>query len=280
MTGTGTSRLANSSTLWTVKNTATPPQLHQLSVCLPAHRFCAARDRRQDQAADAVDLRSSLDPDPLPAFACTEPGISTNRSQQSDQKGLTRPHSFRNDRPPLRPRRTPQTPEEGSRSRRGTGSQGTRRRHSAVRLISLREHQTHECEPTAPAVARAMEDTKLVDTSLTLDGRLLLRSGSMVGAARIIAGDEHVELHVRPKIGIARLLWLLGYARDPRGWRNDPRTPPRASNGSRVRHRHLPGTRPRRAPGVPNRGGSATAGAGPAQRGGPTADPAGTGPTG
>ncbi|MEV0726238.1 restriction endonuclease [Micromonospora purpureochromogenes] len=91
-----------------------------------------------------------------------------------------------------------------------------------MRLISLREHQTRECEPTTPAVAQAMAATKLVDTSLTLDGRLLLRSGSMVGAARIIAGDEHVELHVRPKVGIARLLWLLGYARDPRGWRAEP----------------------------------------------------------
>ncbi|MFD6696489.1 McrC family protein [Micromonospora aurantiaca (nom. illeg.)] len=91
-----------------------------------------------------------------------------------------------------------------------------------MRLISLREHQTLECEPMTPAVARAMAATKLVDTSLTLDGRLRLRSGSMVGAARIIASDEHAELHVRPKIGITRLLWLLGYARDPRGWRTEP----------------------------------------------------------
>ncbi|MEU7769773.1 restriction endonuclease [Micromonospora taraxaci] len=91
-----------------------------------------------------------------------------------------------------------------------------------MRLISLREHQTYECETPTAAVARAMKATKLVNTSLTLDGRLLLRSGSMVGAARIVAGDEHVELHVRPKIGIARLLWLLGYARDPRGWRTEP----------------------------------------------------------
>ncbi|MER7333707.1 MULTISPECIES: restriction endonuclease [unclassified Micromonospora] len=27
---------------------------------------------------------------------------------------------------------------------------------------------------------------------------------------------------MRPKVGIARLLWLLGYARDPRGWRAEP----------------------------------------------------------
>lgn len=91
-----------------------------------------------------------------------------------------------------------------------------------MRLISLREHQTDEYELKTPDVARAMAATKLVNTSLTLDGQLRLRSGSMVGAARIIADDEYVELHVRPKIGITRLLWLLGYARDPRGWRTEP----------------------------------------------------------
>ncbi|WFE65134.1 restriction endonuclease [Micromonospora sp. WMMD714] len=89
-------------------------------------------------------------------------------------------------------------------------------------LISLREHQTYEGEPTTPALARAMGATGLVDTALTLDGWLRLRSGSRVGAARITAGDDHLELHVRPKVGIARLLWLLGYARDPGGWRTEP----------------------------------------------------------
>lgn len=91
-----------------------------------------------------------------------------------------------------------------------------------MRLIGLREHQTHMCEPTSPAVARAMEATKLVGASLSLDGRLRLRSGSLVGAARVVVGDEDVELHVRPKIGVARLLWMLGYARDPHGWRTEP----------------------------------------------------------
>jgi hypothetical protein len=51
--------------------------------------------------ATRVDLRSSLDPDPLPAFVRTEPGNSTNRSQEARSRGLTRPHSFRNDLPEL-----------------------------------------------------------------------------------------------------------------------------------------------------------------------------------
>ncbi len=64
----------------------------------PAHQFCAARDRRQDPAADAVDLRSSLDTDPLPAFERTEPETGINRSRAVRPRGLTRPRSFRNDK--------------------------------------------------------------------------------------------------------------------------------------------------------------------------------------
>ena len=62
------------------------------------------RSRRDDSAplgigvkakpAPRVDLRSSLDPDPLPAFVRTEPGIRRNRSQP---RGLTRPRPFRDD---------------------------------------------------------------------------------------------------------------------------------------------------------------------------------------
>ena len=45
-----------------------------------------------------------------------------------------------------------------------------------------------------------------------------LRGRGTVGAARI--GD--VELRVEPKVPVARLLFLLGYARDPRFWRDEP----------------------------------------------------------
>lgn len=47
------------------------------------------------------------------------------------------------------------------------------------------------------------------------DGTWLVRPGSKVG---VVVGDGW-EVRVRPKIGVPRLAFLLGYARDPRGWR-------------------------------------------------------------
>ncbi len=47
--------------------------------------------------AARVDLRSSLDPDPLPAYARTEPKTPTNRSQAAQDSDLTRPRLFRDD---------------------------------------------------------------------------------------------------------------------------------------------------------------------------------------
>ncbi|MBM7080026.1 McrC family protein [Micromonospora humida] len=44
-----------------------------------------------------------------------------------------------------------------------------------------------------------------------------VRAGRKVGAARI--GD--VELHIEPKVPIERLLFLVGYARNPTGWRDE-----------------------------------------------------------
>ncbi|MFG2100521.1 McrC family protein [Micromonospora echinaurantiaca] len=44
-----------------------------------------------------------------------------------------------------------------------------------------------------------------------------VRAGRKVGAARIGA----IELHIEPKVPIARLLFLAGYARNPKGWRDE-----------------------------------------------------------
>jgi 5-methylcytosine-specific restriction enzyme subunit McrC len=44
-----------------------------------------------------------------------------------------------------------------------------------------------------------------------------VRAGRKVGAARI----GGVELHIEPKVPIARLLFLVGYARNPKGWRDE-----------------------------------------------------------
>ena len=52
---------------------------------------------------------------------------------------------------------------------------------------------------------------------MDLQGRTQLTSTSYVGVVR--AGD--VELRVTPKLPIRRLLWLIGYSSDPKGWRDD-----------------------------------------------------------
>ncbi|SCL69094.1 hypothetical protein GA0070606_4974 [Micromonospora citrea] len=44
-----------------------------------------------------------------------------------------------------------------------------------------------------------------------------MRAGRKIGAARI----GRVELHIEPKVPIARLLFLVGYARNPKGWRDE-----------------------------------------------------------
>ncbi|MEV0807414.1 restriction endonuclease [Micromonospora sp. NPDC050200] len=48
-------------------------------------------------------------------------------------------------------------------------------------------------------------------------GMWSVRAGRKVGAARI----GGVELRIEPKVPIARLLFLVGYARNPNGWRDE-----------------------------------------------------------
>jgi 5-methylcytosine-specific restriction enzyme subunit McrC len=56
-----------------------------------------------------------------------------------------------------------------------------------------------------------------VAPSLTEPGRFDVTATQYVGVLRAKA----CELWIRPKLPIQRLLFLLGYARDPRGWRDD-----------------------------------------------------------
>ena len=65
--------------------------------------------------------------------------------------------------------------------------------------------------------ADALAATKAVRVGVDRAGRTLLSASSRVGVLRV--GD--VELRVTPKMRIRRLLWLLGHARDPAGWRTD-----------------------------------------------------------
>src|SRR5690606_20370384 len=71
---------------------------NNLIVCkFPAAPFCAARDRRQDQAAARSTSGRVLTPTPYRRLSAPTPGTGANRSQTVRPPYLTRPRSFRND---------------------------------------------------------------------------------------------------------------------------------------------------------------------------------------
>jgi 5-methylcytosine-specific restriction enzyme subunit McrC len=91
-----------------------------------------------------------------------------------------------------------------------------------VRRLALTEHQRAAFPPLSAAAARALHATSAVRVSSTLSGtRTVLQARSIVGAVRVGSGQDCVELHVQPKVGVSRLLWLLGHARNQSGWRDD-----------------------------------------------------------
>jgi 5-methylcytosine-specific restriction enzyme subunit McrC len=81
--------------------------------------------------------------------------------------------------------------------------------------IDLLEHEVG-LHPLPEGAAAQLVATGAVEATPTTGG-WLLRTQSIVGAVR--AGD--VDLRIRPKLPIRNLLFMLIYAADPRGWRED-----------------------------------------------------------
>jgi 5-methylcytosine-specific restriction enzyme subunit McrC len=91
-----------------------------------------------------------------------------------------------------------------------------------LRRLAVVEYQRAAFPALPTAAARALHATGAVRVSSTLNGaRTVIQARSIVGAVRVGTGEESVELHVRPKVGVSRLLWLLSHARDQSGWRED-----------------------------------------------------------
>jgi 5-methylcytosine-specific restriction enzyme subunit McrC len=69
-------------------------------------------------------------------------------------------------------------------------------------------------------VAAALSASRLVTVEAWGGGQYRLTPGTRVGAVRIRSDASAVEVRVAPKVGITRLMFLLGYAADP-GWRDE-----------------------------------------------------------
>jgi 5-methylcytosine-specific restriction enzyme subunit McrC len=70
-----------------------------------------------------------------------------------------------------------------------------------------------------PSLGRAMNGSGVVEArpDLAEAGLWWMRAAGMVGVARI----ADIEIWVRPKVSIERLLFLLGYAKNPHTWRDE-----------------------------------------------------------
>lgn len=83
--------------------------------------------------------------------------------------------------------------------------------------VTLPEWSTVAVEGIAPTTAAGLKATGAVHVSVDLQGRTVLSSSSSVGVVTV--GD--VQLRITPKVGIRRLLWLIGHAQNPSGWRDE-----------------------------------------------------------
>ncbi|WP_243727025.1 McrC family protein [Actinocrispum wychmicini] len=74
------------------------------------------------------------------------------------------------------------------------------------------------------AVGRALAASDILTATpdLATKGQWLLSAKGKVGAATLrVPGREPITLRIRPKIPIARLLFLLNYRQNPKGWRTE-----------------------------------------------------------
>lgn len=83
--------------------------------------------------------------------------------------------------------------------------------------LELRAWSQLECD-LSHSEAAAIRETGLVDVQATpVAGRWRLESASRVG----VAGGATWELRVEPRIEVPQLLFLLAYATDPQGWKDE-----------------------------------------------------------
>ncbi|QKW32871.1 restriction endonuclease [Actinomadura sp. NAK00032] len=90
--------------------------------------------------------------------------------------------------------------------------------------IALTEHGAALSLPLSEALGRAVAASRVVEAAPDPDapGRWRLKAAGKVGVAAVTTpGGETLTIRVTPKVPIRRLLFLLGYALDAKGWRDE-----------------------------------------------------------
>ncbi|GGP98623.1 McrBC 5-methylcytosine restriction system component [Actinomadura coerulea] len=90
--------------------------------------------------------------------------------------------------------------------------------------IAIIEHGAALSLPLSSALGRAVAASRAVEAVLDPEtpGRWWLKAAGKVGVATVTApGGETLTVRITPKVPIRRLLFLLGYALDAKGWRDD-----------------------------------------------------------
>lgn len=93
-----------------------------------------------------------------------------------------------------------------------------------MRVVELAEHGPPVSVPLPDALGRALAASHTIgaEPDPYLPGCWRLTAGRVVGIFSVtVPGEPTVTIRIAPKVPIARLLFLLGYARNQRGWRTD-----------------------------------------------------------
>lgn len=89
-----------------------------------------------------------------------------------------------------------------------------------MRHLILRENAPAIQTELTPLEAEALSALELAQVTRVIDGSWMVAAGSKVGVTRL--GD--LQVTVRPKISIDRLVFLMGYAQKPSYWRDQTAT--------------------------------------------------------
>ncbi|MDQ1747321.1 MAG: 5-methylcytosine-specific restriction enzyme subunit McrC [Frankiaceae bacterium] len=85
--------------------------------------------------------------------------------------------------------------------------------------VTVEAYATVECSGLSVADAEALAATRAVSVTRGWDGASwMLTAGAEVGVLSV----NDVTVRIRPRIPIARMIFMLGYAANPKVWRDDP----------------------------------------------------------